>query len=326
MQLGGTPVVVDYAPFAEAASLLYDGPWVAERLAGLKDFIERNPEAILPVTRSIIEGGRRHSAVDAFNGLYQLRALQQRTAEAWRRMDVLLLPTAGRAYTVDEVARDPVRLNTNLGRYTNFVNLMDLSALAVPACFQPDGLPAGVTFIAAAGRDDALLRLGERFHRSLGLTLGATGQPMPDAADKTDVAASAPAMVQLAVVGAHLAGEPLNHQLRDRDALLVRTCRTSPDYRLYALPGTTPPKPGLVRAGDAADIGLEVEVWEMTHAAFGSFVAAIPPPLGVGTVALEDGTRVKGFLCEQYATVGAVDITAFGGWRSYLAATREGSV
>jgi allophanate hydrolase len=213
----------------------------------------------------------------------------------------MLLPTAGTIYTKEAVEADPIQLNTNLGYYTNFVNLMDLAAVAVPAGFRSDGLPFGVSLIGPAFSDEGLLALARR-------ASDADAIPPP----------TAPGCVLLAVVGAHLRGQPLNRQLTDRGARFVRACRTAPDYRLFALPGTVPPKPGLLRDPAFAGTGLEVEVWAVPEAQFGGFVAAVPPPLTIGSVTLNDGSSVKGFLCESAAAASAADITRFGGWTAYL--------
>ncbi|HZP60960.1 MAG TPA: allophanate hydrolase, partial [Opitutaceae bacterium] len=315
--LGASLVEINFAPFHEAAALLYHGPWVAERWAALRDFHQKHAGAFLPVTRKIIEGAASLSAADAFDGLYKLAGYLRRTAAEWAKMDVLLVPTAPRPYTVAEVAADPMHTNIRLGTYTNFVNLLDLSALAVPAGFRADGVPWGVTFIAPAWREADLLALGARWHADIAGRLGATSHPLPAGTwVATPLAADA---VRLAVVGAHLSGLALNHQLTEHGARLVWSGRTAPGYRLYALPHSAPPKPGLVRvaAGGAA---ISVEVWEIPTTTFGSFVATVPPPLCIGTVALENGEQVKGFLCEAAAVEGARDITDFGGWRAYLAA------
>lgn len=314
--LGGSPTIIDYTPFSKAAALLYEGPWVAERTSVVKELLERDPSALLPVTRTIIERGKKVDAISAFEGLYALEALRQAAKPLWAQMDVLLLPTTGTIYTKDQIAADPIGLNTNLGYYTNFVNLMDLCAVAVPGGFQSNQLPAGVTLIAPAGCEKPLLSLADAMHRAAGVRMGATAYDIPP------VTPPAPArgLIQLAVVGAHLSGQPLNHQLIDRRARLVRTCRTADCYRFYALPGTTPPKPGLIRVDAHTGAAIEVEVWEMSAEAFGSFVAAIPPPLGIGTLQLEDGELVKGFICEGHAVAGARDISSFGGWRKFLAA------
>lgn len=300
--MGGERVEIDFAPFQAAAQLLYEGPWVAERLAAVGEFLFAHPGDIHPIVSEIINGGSRFSAVDAFRGLYRLEELQAAAAHEWKRMDMLVLPTTGTTYTKEEIEAEPVRLNTNLGYYTNFVNLMDLCALALPAGLRPNGLPFSIQFIAPALNDRSLSTLGETF---------LTGSPADSSAD--------PSLVRLAVVGAHLSGQPLNYQLTERHARLVRACRTANNYRLYALAGTVPPKPGLVRDPGLNGQGIEVEVWAMTGEAFGSFVAAVPEPLVIGTLVLEDGERVKGFLCEPYAVSDAREITHFEGWRAYLA-------
>jgi allophanate hydrolase len=318
-QLGGVPVAVDLEPFREAAALLYGGPWVAERYAAVKGLIESDPDALLPVTRTILQRAKLIGAVETFEAMYRLAAIQAAAERAWSKMDVMLLPTAGTIYTRAEVDADPIQLNTHLGTYTNFVNLLDCSAIAVPSGLTKQGLPFGVSLIASAWCDGKLWRLGEMLHRSTNLTLGATGHAMPSTR-----ATSEPALpsggVCLAVVGAHLSGQPLNWQLTRRGALLVKTCRTAAAYRLYALTHCSPPKPGLVRApAGQPGAAIEVEVWLMSEEAFGGFVATIPAPLGIGVLALEDGTQVQGFICEPYGTENANDISHYGGWRAYLA-------
>jgi allophanate hydrolase len=319
--MGAQIVEIDFAPFRETAVLLYQGPWVAERWAALRTFHHAHAAAFFPVTRTIIEGGAKPSAADAFEGMYRLAALARRTEDEWKEMDVLLVPTAPRPYTVAELSADPILLNTRLGTYTNFVNLLDLSAIAVPAGIRPDGIPWGVTFIAPAWHDSDLLRLGVRWHAHVGGKLGASAVPLPDSVPSTSSSKSPPSSdtsVRLAVLGAHLSGLPLNSQLTERNAQLVWSGNTTPDYRLYALPNTTPPKPGLVRVHDHGT-AIALEVWELSVAAFGSFVAAVPPPLCIGTVQLANGESVKGFLCEPAALAGAEDISTHGGWRAYLA-------
>jgi len=316
--LGAERVEIDFTPFRETAALLYLGPWVAERWAALRAFHQQHAEAFFPVTRRIVEGANALSAADAFAGFYQLAALARRAAAEWKKMDALLLPTAPRPYTLAEVAAEPVLLNTRLGTYTNFVNLLDLSALAVPAGLRRGGVPWGVTFLAPGWHEENLLALGARWHALGSGHLGATATPLPPAPPSSTPARD---VVRLAVVGAHLSGLPLNHQLIERDARLVWSGTTAPSYRLYALPNATPPKPGLVRMnGHGAAIALEV--WELPTAAFGSFVAIVPPPLAIGTVTLATGETVKGFLCEPAALAGATDITHHGGWRKFLATLR----
>ncbi len=301
-QRGARLVEVDFVPFFAAARLLYEGPWVAERYAAIGAFLEAQPEALHPVTRRIIEGGRALTAVAAFEASYRLADLRRQTEAVWSEVDALLTPTAGTVYTVAEVEADPVRLNSNLGYYTNHVNLLDQCALALPAGFLPDAVPWGVTLTAPAFCDDRLLRLGATF----------LDEPEPPPALRP-----AGPTVRVAVCGAHLSGLPLNRQLTSRGARLVRATLTAPFYRLYALPGTQPPKPGLVRAA-AGGGAIEVEVWELPVAAYGSFVAGIPAPLGIGTLTLEDGDQVQGFLCEAAAVGAAQEVTEFGGWRTYI--------
>ncbi|HZD20920.1 MAG TPA: amidase family protein [Burkholderiales bacterium] len=311
-RLGAERVSIDFAPFLEAARLLYEGPWVAERYLAIRDFIEQHPEALHPVTAQIIGGAKKHSAIDAFAAYYRLKDLQRRCASLWDEIDVLVTPTAGTIYRIAQVEADPLRLNSNLGYYTNFMNLLDLAAIAVPAGFQRDGLPFGITLVAPAFTDEALCALGDSAHRAAVKTMGATGLPLPN---ETPMLPSAH-MVRLAVCGAHMSGLPLNHQLVERGARLAQKCRTAPQYRLYALTEFAPPRPGMLRADTGG--AIEVEVWELPAAAFGSFVAAIPAPLGIGTVTLENGEQVKGFLCEARATRGARDITGLGGWRQFI--------
>jgi len=296
--IGGEPVEVDFAPFRDAANLLYSGPWVAERLAAIRPFLETIGADVHPVVRRIIEGGAKYSAVDAYQGLYKLGALRQQSLEQWNRMDVLAVPTTGTIYKIAEVEADPVQLNTNLGYYTNFVNLLDLSGVAVPAGVRPNGLPFGATLIGPAFSESALLQLARRLE-----------------GEKATL--STPHSIQVAVVGAHLEGQPLNYQLRDRGARLVRICKTSREYKLYALANTQPPKPGLVRVPGFDGPGIEIEIWSVPEDRFGSFVAEIPSPLGIGTVVTDSGDSVKCFICEPHAINGAMDITSYGGWRAY---------
>jgi allophanate hydrolase len=260
------------------------------------------------VVRGIIEGARRYSAVDAFAAEYKLRDLRRAAESQWEMMDVLLLPTTGSIYTHEAVAESPVLRNNDLGYYTNFVNLLDLAAVAVPAGVRGNGLPFGVSLIGPAFSEEALLALADRFHRGQGAVPG----------DVLDLAACPPGCVAVAVVGAHLSGQPLNHELTNRRAQLIKACRTAPGYRLYALDGTMPPKPGLVRDQQFRGPGIEVEVWAMPEQHFGSFVAGVPAPLGIGNAVLDDASTVKSFICEPYAVAGATEITRFGGWRHYL--------
>ncbi len=318
--LGARLVEFDLAPFLETAALLYAGPWVAERAAAVGGFLASHPDSVWPTTRAVIETAGRFSAVDAFEGGYRLAELTRACAPVWQEIDVMLLPTAPTIYRVAEIAAEPILLNSRLGTYTNFVNLLDLAALALPAGFRPDGLPLGVTLVAPAWSDRLLAGLGQSWQRSTGLPLGATGAALPEEAALTD---AAPASIELAVVGAHLSGEPLNHQLVELGATLVASTRTAACYRLHALAGTTPPKPGLARTGDDTGAAIEVEVWRLSAEGLGHLMAQVPRPLAIGTIELIDGSWVKGFLCEGYAVQGARDITGFGGWRGFLQADRQ---
>jgi allophanate hydrolase len=308
-QLGGRASTIDFAPLCEAACLLYQGPWVAERLAALKSFFQDQAEDVHPVTRAIIEGARRYSAVDAFESVYRLAECKRRAEAMWDIVDVLLLPTAGTCYTIDEVAAEPIQRNTDLGYYTNFVNLLDLCATAVSAGASPNGIPFGVTLVGQAGQDGLALGIAGRLHRMQAGQMGATGIPVP-------ACVPSEGQVALAVVGAHLRGLPLHPQLRARGARFIRACRTAPHYRLYDLPGMVPPKPGLVRVPNEG-AAIEVELWDMPTDEFGEFVRTVSAPLTIGTVVLDTGEQVKGFLCESVATDGAEDVSAYGGWRSY---------
>ncbi len=330
-QLGGQCVEIDFAPFRAAARLLYDGAWIAERYDAVGEFIERNPDSVQAVTRQLILASGALSAADAFRSFHRLADAKRAAAEAWGDIDVLVTPTAGTIYRIADVDRDPIRLNTNLGFYTNFVNFLDLAAVAVPAGFKEDGLPFGVTLVGCAWSDAQLLRLADRFHRASVDHAGALGAALPAASDRAIALAthanprsgSQPGLsaadegIPVAMCGAHMEGLPLNHQLASRGATFVRRTRTIPAYRFYALPGGPPLRPGLVRV-PTGGASIDVEVWSVPAQHFGGFVAGIPAPLGIGKVDLEDGRQVSGFLCEAHAVHGAHDITALGGWRQYL--------
>lgn len=321
--LGATIVPFDYAPFREAAELLYNGPWVAERLAAVRDFLGTNASDFDPTVRTIIEGARAYDAVDAFRGKYKLEALRQTIREVWEKVDILMLPTSPTIYTVEELVADPIVKNGHFGRYTNFVNLLDYAAIAIPAGFDTDGhLPAGVTLVGPAFTDDALAPFADAMHRNLNAGMGMDRwAAIPEA---SRVPQGDDGLVPIVVVGAHLTGMPLNHELTRPGGKHVKSCRTAPDYRLFVLPDTTPPKPGLIREPGFAGKGLEVEVWNVTPEAFGRFVQNIPAPLGIGKVTLDDGSQASGFLCEAYAVRAAREITEFGGWKAFIADQRMG--
>jgi len=310
-------VEIDVSAFLKTARLLYEGPWAAERWAAVGDFIAQHPDDIHPVTRAIISSGRDPSAADAFKAFYQLAAYRKIALAAFSGIDALMVPTTPAAYTVAELVADPVQLNSNLGAYTNCVNLLDLCGFAVPITFATDGTPFGVTFVAPSGQDGFLASLGRAVHAATGLPLGALNvKPVP--LTKIPPAAGA-GEIAIAVVGAHLSGMPLNGELRALGARFLEKTATTPDYRLFALDGTRPAKPGLLRVENGKGAPIEIEIWALSTDGFGRFVSAIPPPLGIGTLTLPGGRGVKGFLVEAEAVNGARDISHFGGWRAYIA-------
>ena len=317
--LGGTAVEFEYAPFRDAAQLLYAGPWVAERTAAVGAFIEGADDnaKVWPTTRQIVEGGRKYSAIDAFEGQYRLAKLKALAAAEMQGLDFLALPTAGTVYRLADLEREPVLYNSHLGHYTNFVNFFGLSGLALPFGFRPDGMPFGITLIARAFAERTLLAFGARWQRAVPLPLGKTASRLPAPAHDPVVAED---RVSIAVVGAHMSGLPLNGQLTELGGRLESTGKTAPVYRFYALPGGPPHRPGMVRVADGVEGGggIDLEVWSLPADKVGAFVSKIPAPLGLGTVTLADGSGVLGFLCETYAVAAARDITSLGGWRAYV--------
>ncbi|MBJ7220324.1 MULTISPECIES: allophanate hydrolase [unclassified Brenneria] len=310
---GATLEPIDFSAFQQLAEQLYHGPWVAERTASIGEMLQ-HPENMDPVVYGIVANGERYSAVDAFKAEYRRAGLTRQIQQTLSQFDALVVPTSPTIRTLEEIKQEPVRYNSQFGTYTNFTNLADLAALALPGPLREDGLPAGITLIAPAWHDRALAAFGARWQAQSALTLGATGKPQP--ARRLSLPVS-PLHVRVAVVGAHLTGMPLNHQLTRRDAVWVEETTTAACYRLYALANTQPAKPGLVRKDDGA--AITVELWDIPLARFGEFVAEIPAPLGIGTLELADGRLVKGFICEPAALSDALDITGFGGWRNWLA-------
>lgn len=301
----GELVEIDIAPLLEAAQLLYGGPWVAERAAAMSSLLAGNPDAIDPTVREVVEPGLKVSAVELFNGMYRLAELKRHADLQWEEVDLLAFPTTGSTYRVSELSAAPVALNSALGLYTNFVNLLDMAALAVPAGSRANGTGFGLTLIGPADTDRALLDVADAY-------LAAAELPSPPPLDLEGKMQT----VKLAVVGAHLKGMPLHWQLTSREARFVGAYETAPNYRLYAMADSVPPKPALVHSDEGAPIALEV--YELGVAEFGSFVAEVPAPLAIGTVTLADGSSVKGFVAEPRAMAGAEDITALGGWRAFI--------
>jgi allophanate hydrolase len=298
--LGGTAVEIDFAPFEETAALLYEGPWIAERWADIGSFVAARADSVHPTTRAILEQGRSRTAAEVYRAQHRLESLRRQVEAQFESIDVLALPTAGCLPTLAQVEADPIGLNSFLGRGTNFCNLLDLSALALPAGFDSRGLPFGITLFAPAFHDLALLELGDR------ITRAPTPEPALD-----------PARVRVAVAGLHMSGEPLNHELTSLGGRLERNARTSAAYRCYRIRRGERQFPGLVRTGEGSPI--ELEIWSLPPDGAGTFLAnCVRPPLALGTLELEDGASVMGFLCESWAMEGMEDITWAGGWRRAL--------
>ncbi len=321
LELGAEITEIDISPMLEAAQQLYDGPWVAERYAALDTFLSDHREALDPVVGGIIGPAADLTAVAMWQAQYRMQASRQQAMRVMAPVDFLMLPTAPTSFPVDEVLADPVRLNSLLGHYTNFMNLLDFCGVAVPAGFTASGQPFGVTLAAPAFADQQLLNYAALWQRSIGLTAGATGQSVAEevGAEPAPTGVATDVEIEVAVCGAHLSGQPLNWQLTERGARCVAVTCTSPHYRLFALPGAGIPRPGMVRVVEGEGIGVPVEVWSVPAVEFGGFVANVPAPLCIGKVQLAGQRWVSGFLCEQWATAKATDISHFGGWEAYLA-------
>ena len=298
--LGCEIAPVDIEPLLDVGALLYGSALVAERSAAVGEAVDKGVAGLDPVVATIIGRGNEISAVEAYRTEYELTLLRATCVGIWNDIDVLALPTTPQLATRAEVDRDPFGRNEMLGRLTTFVNLLDLAAIIVPMRPRAERVPAALQLIAPAWCDDELARLAQSFEARV---------PMSAQQQQCTIV----------VVGAHLRGLPLHHQLADRRATFGGAARTSADYRLYALAGTVPAKPGLVRVAPGEGAEIEVELWSMGYAEFGSFVEGVPAPLSIGTITLSDGTSHKGFLCEPVGLADATDITSFGGWRAYLA-------
>jgi len=301
--LGHALIPIDLSPFLAAGNLLYGGPWLAERLTGIGDFVKTHPEELHPVTRRVLYGADTISGTSAFAGLHTLQSLRRETDATWAKIDTLAVPTVPTTYTIREMEEDPIGRNTVLGRYTTFANLLDLAAIAVPAGTTAIGRPHGITLLGPAGSDALLAGAAAAFHASAG------GPPVAPVAD--------PDRPLLAVVGAHRAGQPLHRHLTELGAIARGTVCTAPLYRLYALNGGSPPRPGLIRE-PAGGLRIEVELYELRPAALGTLLIQNRPPLSLGTVRLDDEREVLGFLCEPYAVHDATDISHHGSWPAFL--------
>lgn len=332
-QLGVRITAIDFSVFEQLAAQLYAGSWVAERTAAVGDLLTQHADQVDATVREIISQGLGFSAVDAYQAEYLRRDLSRKIQQTLSEFDALLVPTTPTIYKISDISEHPIEYNAHLGRYTNFTNLADLSAVALPAGFRADDLPVGISLIAPAWHDDALAVFAQRWQAHLQLPLGATQRPYVEWAQSVNehstkflsrskpchASGPSPHHVRVAVVGAHLTGMPLNFQLTTRQAVFVERAFTSAAYALYALDGTQPAKPGLVRNTQIGKT-IELELWDIPVARFGEFVAEIVSPLGMGNVELDDGRWVKGFICEPFALAQAQEISHFGGWRAYIQA------
>ncbi|MFK7752576.1 MAG: allophanate hydrolase [Sedimentitalea sp.] len=313
---GAEIVYIDFEPLYAVARMLYEGAWVAERYTVIDELLASDPDAIHPVTRQIVMHAETMSAADAFRGMYRLADLKRATEPMLADLDMLCVPTIPTFYSVADLEADPVTPNSNNGTYTNFVNLLDMCGIAVPTAPRSDGRPGSVTLLARAGQDALVAAVARGFEAGCVRNMGATTHPIPAPVALPEAASES---IELAVCGAHMTDLPLNWQLTELGATFVRKAQTTPDYKFYALAGGPPARPGLVRSDGAGNGAIAVEVWSLPKTQFGTFMAGIPAPLGIGTVSLADGTWVKGFICEASGANGATDITALGDWRTYLA-------
>ncbi len=310
--LGYKPELIDLEPFLQAAQLLYEGPWVAERYWAIKDLIETSPEALHPTTRNVIVKGADYSAIDTFEAIYRLGELKQQADSILSKVAFIATPTSGTHYKTAEIVEDPIKLNSNLGYYTNFMNLLDLSAVAIPSGFTKRKLPFGITIFGSSFHDEKLLSVSQRFQQANELPLGATESKIFPKLEPFKRSTR-----PILVCGAHMSGLPLNWQLTGKGATLARRCQTANKYSLYALPNTSPPKPGMAR-NEKGGVSIEVEIWDLPITQWNAFLEEIPSPLGIGSIELEDGSAVKGFICEPWGFEGAKEVSQFGSWRKYL--------
>ena len=313
-RLGGEKVEIDFTPFLDAAVLLYEGPWVAERYAAIEEIITEKPDELLPVIKTIIGSAEGKTAVDTFKAEYQMQTYRAQAKQLLSHFDFLMTPTAGTIFTIDEVNAAPIKLNSQLGYYTNYVNLLDCSCVAIPSGFLDNGLPWGISLVSTAMKDRFLLSFANRWQQALKLSPGKLNIDLPETCAKSDVDNTE--FIPVIVCGAHLEGLALNWQLTERGAVLQEKTWTADQYRMYVLNGLIL-RPGLMRDNENGQ-ALEIEIWRVPKAEFGSFVAAIPEPLGIGKVETQDGRWLPGFICEAYAIKTAQDITELGGWRAYL--------
>lgn len=279
---------IDYDMFSEAAAILYEGPWVAERWKDLVDFIKENPDKVFPVTKTILESGGnpKFDAVSVFKAIHRLQELKVKT-KIMLKDAVLVMPTAGGTWTRDEVRENPIATNSHMGKYTNHCNLLDLSAIAIPSGYAAEDVPFGITIFSLSDEEGLLIGLGRELKEE---------------------------KITVAVCGLHMQGYPLEVQMIECGSKYLRTCKTADKYKLFKL-NTNPTKPGLIKVQSGGS-SIEVELWEMPLDKLGYFTSLISSPLGMGKVELEDGSEVCGFICEEYGKQDGEDITIFGGWRN----------
>ncbi len=314
--LGAKVMPLDFEPFFELAAMLYQGAWVAERFTVIEALLADDPEKVHPVTRQIIGRASDLSAADAFRDAYRLQELKRLVQPGLEKIDLLAVPSIPTFYTIDELVADPIVPNNRLGIYTNFVNLLDLAGIAVPTGPRGDGRPGSITLLAERGQDGLTASIARKLHAKSDDRLGATSWRQPPLHQSTMSASSDE--IEIAVCGAHMSGLPLNSELTERGGRFLRADETAPSYRLYALSGGPPVRPGLMRVPNDEGRSIKLEVWALPTGAVGSFLKSIPSPLGLGSIELVNGRVTIGFLCEQAGTPGAIDISAFGGWRRYL--------
>ncbi len=314
---GAEVVEIDFTPFYDVAHMLYEGAWVAERHAVIQDLMRDDPEAVHPVTRQVVGAALNLSATDAFRGIYRLKELARKTEPVLAGLDILCVPTMPTFYSVADLEADPIGPNSRNGTYTNFVNLLDMCALAVAVSPRSDGRPGNVTLLAPAGRDALLASVGSRLEQLAPHSLGATGWMLPEPCVRQ--AAPGAGEIAIAVCGAHMSGMALNGELTSRGGRFLQGAETSDAYALYALAGGPPKRPGLVRGKPGSGQHIELEIWALPESAVGGFLAGIPAPLGLGTIDLADGASVTGFICEGAGIEGAEDISRLRSWRNYVA-------
>ena len=312
--LGGTAVRVDYAPFAELGDMLY-GPWVVERYIALREFLERKADSVLPITREIILSAHKYSAADVLTALRRVEQLKRTCLQALEPVDFMVTPTVPRLFRIEDDAREPRAVNDKLGIYTRFVNFIGCPVLSIPQAFRADGLPSGISLVGLPERDTSLDAIAAALHERSGAGMGRLRHEVVRV--EPVQSHGTPREARLAVVGAHMRGLALNAQLSEVGARYVRTARTAESYRLFALPNSEPERPGMLQVA-VHGAAIEVELWDLSWHALGELMARVPPPLAIGSVRIDSGELVKGFLCEACATEGARDITEFGGYRAYL--------